>query len=57
MSETKLPFEKIKRELLVKKKATTDSRFGKKPEERTVEELLDYGIVNINKPKGPTSHR
>jgi len=29
---------------------------GKKPSERTVEELLDYGVVPIDKPCGPTSH-
>jgi len=57
MSVTKLPFEKIKRELLIRKESKTDPRFGKKPEERTVEELLDFGIININKPKGPTSHQ
>lgn len=31
--------------------------FGKNPEERTVEELLDYGVVVIDKPKGPTTHQ
>ena len=57
MSETKLPFEKIKRELLARKKSKTDLKFGKKPEERDVDELIDLGIANINKPKGPTSHQ
>ncbi len=57
MTETKLPFEKMKRQLFVRKKADTDPKFGKRPEERTVQELLDFGIVNINKPKGPTSHQ
>ena len=31
--------------------------FGKHPKERTAEELIDYGIVNIDKPKGPSSHQ
>src|SRR3989344_3901169 len=31
--------------------------FGKDPQERTTEELINYGIVNIDKPKGPTSHQ
>jgi len=57
MSETKLPFEKKERELFVKRKSKTDSKFGKKPEERDVDELIDLGISNINKPKGPTSHQ
>ncbi len=31
--------------------------FGQYPLERTTEELINYGIVNIDKPKGPTSHQ
>jgi len=31
--------------------------FGKSPKKRTTEELVNYGIVNIDKPKGPTSHQ
>jgi len=52
--ETKLPFEKIKRKVLVRKKATTDINLGKKPEDRSVEELIKYGIVVLNKSAGPT---
>lgn len=55
--EEKLPFEKIKREVLVRREAETDNSYGKIPEERTVEELLDYGVVNVDKPSGPTSHQ
>lgn len=52
----KLPFE---RELgiLEKKKEETDPRFGKRPEDRNVEELLDFGIINLNKLSGPSSHQ
>lgn len=42
--------------ILVRKEAATDDRFGIYPEKRSVEKLLDYGIVNINKPRGPSSH-
>jgi H/ACA ribonucleoprotein complex subunit 4 len=56
-SENLLPFEKIQRKILVKREVETSPKFGKKPEERTVEELLDYGVINIDKPKGPTSHQ
>ncbi|MCE7742682.1 MAG: RNA-guided pseudouridylation complex pseudouridine synthase subunit Cbf5 [Candidatus Heimdallarchaeota archaeon] len=35
---------------------TTDYRWGKIPTERSIEELLDYGIINIDKPPRPTSH-
>jgi len=52
-----LPFEKLKKEIMVKKEATTNPEFGCKPEERPVEQLIKYGIVNINKPSGPTSHQ
>lgn len=52
-----LPFEKITRKILIKKKAETSDKFGISPEERPVEKLLDYGIVNIDKPQGPTSHQ
>lgn len=31
--------------------------YGKKPEERNVEELLNFGIVILDKPEGPTSHQ
>ncbi len=51
-----LPFEKIKREVLVKREAETDSKYGCNPYERKMNELVDYGVINLNKPKGPTSH-
>ncbi len=51
-----LPFEKG-RDILVKKEAETSEKFGKYPWTRSVEELLQVGVVNINKPKGPTSHQ
>ena len=52
-----LPFEKIKRKILIKKEAKTDLKLGCKPEERKTEEIINYGIVNINKCQGPTSHQ
>jgi H/ACA ribonucleoprotein complex subunit 4 len=55
--ENLLPFETIKREILTKKEAETDPSYGCKPEERPVDVLINYGVVNINKPKGPTSHQ
>src|SRR3989338_9855071 len=53
----KFPFEKIERAILTKKEAKTDAKFGCKPEDRPVEELINYGIINIDKPSGPTSHQ
>lgn len=52
-----LPFENINKEILVKREATTTEKFGCFPNERPVAELIKYGIVNIDKPKGPTSHQ
>ncbi len=57
MTKHLLPFETITRKILVKKEAKTDSKLGCKPEERTTEEIINYGIVNINKCQGPTSHQ
>lgn len=53
----KLPFEDKNREILVKKEAASSERFGCYPDKRTVQSLLDYGIVNVDKPAGPTSHQ
>ena len=52
-----LPFERIERKILVRKDAETDKKYGCNPEDRKTEEIIDYGIVNIDKPKGPTSHQ
>ena len=52
-----LPFEEVKRDILVKREAETSPKFGCKPEDRTAEQLLNLGIINIDKPKGPTSHQ
>jgi len=53
----KLPFEKKQMKILVKKEAETSLDYGCRPEERSTEQLLDFGVVNIDKPKGPTSHQ
>ncbi len=52
-----LPFEKIKRDILVRKDVGTSEKFGNYPDKRTVEELINYGIINVDKPSGPTSHQ
>jgi len=55
--ENKLPLKNIKRKILVKKGMETSPNHGCRPEERSVEELIQLGIVNLNKPSGPTSHQ
>jgi len=57
MEKNQLPFERMKREVFVRKKFETSDKFGSLPETIPVEELIDYGIVNIDKPSGPTSHQ
>jgi len=52
-----LPFERKQRTVITKRDETTDKKFGKNPETRTVKELLSCGIINLDKPAGPTSHQ
>ncbi len=55
--DTLLPFEKINRTILVRKHAETDKKFGCRPDERATEKIIHYGIINLDKPAGPTSHQ
>ncbi len=52
-----LPSELRNPEVITKKRAKTDGKFGFNPNNRPVEMLINYGIVNVNKPAGPTSHQ
>jgi len=53
----KLPFELIKRNIIVKKEYSTNEKYGCNPYDRDVKQLIEYGIINLNKPEGPTSHQ
>jgi len=44
------------RERLIKAEDTTDPQHGHKPHERPAEEYIRYGVINLDKPAGPTSH-
>ncbi len=57
MKENSLPFEKIKREVFIRKEAETNWDYGQDPKNRNTSELLNYGIINMNKQEGPTSHQ
>jgi len=46
----------VKRELLIKSEAETDPNFGYKPEERPYPDLVRFGVINLDKPPGPSSH-
>lgn len=43
--------------LLIRDKSPLLLNAGKKPAERTMEELLEAGVINMDKPQGPTSHQ
>ena len=45
----------MKKQLFIKKEETP--QFGIDPNKRPIKELLKYAIVNIDKPKGPSSHQ
>ena len=55
MQRIKAPWE-IKRELVIKAEEETDPKYGYKPEERPINELIKFGIINLDKPPGPSSH-
>lgn len=46
-----------KKEILIKSEEETDPRYGCAPEERNIVDYIKNGIVNIDKPPGPTSHQ
>ncbi len=52
-----LPFERFEREIVVKKEAGSNPAYGCIPEERSVSELVNFGIINLDKPSGPSSHQ
>lgn len=54
-SAGKLPSE-IERTLVRKSAAWTNPSYGHPPEKRPILEYIQKGVVNIDKPKGPTSH-
>jgi H/ACA ribonucleoprotein complex subunit 4 len=58
MAESKnhLPSD-LKRKHLVKAKSKTNPAYGKKPSERSIDELLENGLIILDKPMGPTSHQ
>jgi H/ACA ribonucleoprotein complex subunit 4 len=38
-------------------KASTDERYGKRPAQRSMDELLACGFIVVDKPSGPSSHQ
>ncbi|MEM4577008.1 MAG: hypothetical protein QW701_06115 [Candidatus Nezhaarchaeales archaeon] len=42
--------------VLIKAEDTTDYSYGCPPDLRPIELHIDLGIINLDKPSGPTSH-
>lgn len=42
---------------LIKSEEETDSQYGKSPNERTIEELIECSVIIVDKHSGPTSHQ
>jgi H/ACA ribonucleoprotein complex subunit 4 len=55
LHRTSPPWETT-RELRIKAEDTTDPKHGHKPSERPAEDYIRYGVINLDKPAGPTSH-
>lgn len=55
MQKINEPWE-IKRNLVVKAEEEPAPRFGHRPEERSIKEHMRFGIINLDKPAGPSSH-
>jgi H/ACA ribonucleoprotein complex subunit 4 len=55
MPRTVAPWE-VERKLLVKAEDKTNPKYGLKPNERQAEDYMRYGVINLDKPAGPTSH-
>ena len=47
---------KIKRSVVVKAEEETDPHFGHRPKERPIKDYMRFGIINLDKPAGPSSH-
>ena len=55
MPRTTAPWE-TKRQVYIKNEDTTDPKYGHAPLERPGDQYLRYGLINLDKPAGPTSH-
>ncbi len=55
MPRTPAPWE-IHREIIVKAEDRTNPKWGCVPEQRSGADLMKYGIINLDKPDGPSSH-
>ncbi|TFG00416.1 MAG: RNA-guided pseudouridylation complex pseudouridine synthase subunit Cbf5 [Promethearchaeota archaeon] len=54
-NELKLPADESE-QLIIKSQDQTNPKYGTKPEERNIKQLFEYGVINLDKVSGPTSH-
>lgn len=55
MSTTKAPWEE-ERKLIIKAEEETDPHFGQNPDKRPPQDYIRFGVINLDKPAGPSSH-
>jgi H/ACA ribonucleoprotein complex subunit 4 len=46
----------VKFRTLVKEECETDEKYGEYPDKRSIDRLMQLGVVNLDKPSGPSSH-
>lgn len=47
---------RVKKSTTVREEAETSWEYGEDPFNRSLERLLKVGVINLDKPRGPTSH-
>jgi len=50
------PIWETKRQLKILAQAETNPQYGRRPAERSIEEHLRLGTINLDKPPNPSSH-
>jgi len=46
----------MKRKIIVKEECETDFKYGCFPENRSIQNYINFGAINLDKPSGPSSH-
>lgn len=49
-------FAGLERQYVLIREFTTNENYGEPPEQRSLDELMRLGVINLDKPPGPTSH-
>jgi len=55
MKELEPPWT-VKREVVIKSEAETNPKYGYQQDKRPLPLHITYGYLNLDKPKGPSSH-